>query len=218
MDAEFVKTKTACELYQVSASTLRRWDAEGRIHTIRTPSNQRLYATSLYKDAVDCSPHTHEKQTICYCRVFSKRQQDDLKRQIAFMQTRFPDARIIQDIGSGINWSRSGLKTILELAMSGSLKQLVVAHRDRLCRFAFELLQWILEKNEVKLVVLDSQTCSEESELAQDLLSIIHVFSCRQMGKRRYKKKQKVQDSKKECDRVSKIQVPPDERATGIID
>jgi len=196
MNATFVKTKTACELFKVSASTLRRWDAEGRIHTIRTPSNHRLYSTTLYTDAIHCPPHPQEKQTICYCRVSSKRQQDDLKRQIAYMQASFPDARIIQDIGSGINWSRNGLKTILELAMSGSLKKLVVAHRDRLCRFAFELLQWILEKNGVELVVLDSQTCSEESELAQDLLSIIHVFSCRQMGKRRYTQKQKVQDAK----------------------
>ena len=95
---------------------------------------------------------------------------------------------IIQDIGSGINWKRSGLKTILELAMQKKLETVVVAHRDRLCRFAFELIQWILEKNEVKLVVLNESICSTEQELAEDLLSIIHVFSCKQMGKRRYKK------------------------------
>ena len=129
-----------------------------------------------------------QKQKICYCRVSSTHQKNDLQRQKEYLKSKYPDYRIIQDIGSGINWKRSGLKTILELAMQKKLETVVVAHRDRLCRFAFELIQWILEKNEVKLVVLNESICSTEQELAEDLLSIIHVFSCKQMGKRRYKK------------------------------
>ena len=187
---EYVNTKKACHLYQVSAGTLRRWDKEGRIDTIRTPSNLRLYSTKKFDDAIKRTTDTHQKQKICYCRVSSYHQKNDLKRQISFMQSKFPQHTIIQDIGSGINWKRTGLKTILEQAMSNKLQEVVVAHRDRLCRFAFELLHWILEENGVKLVVLNEAIQSSEQELAEDLLSIIHVFSCRQMGKRRYKKEE----------------------------
>ena len=142
--SEYVNTKKACLLYQVTANTLRRWDKEGRIDTIRTLSNLRLYSTTMFNDAIKHASSSDQKQKICYCRVSSHHQKDDLKRQITFMQSQFPTYTIIQDIGSGINWKRSGLTSILELAMQGKLQEVVVAHRDRLCRFAFELIQWLL--------------------------------------------------------------------------
>ena len=188
---DYVNTKEACKLYQVSVSTLRRWDKKNRIDTIRTPSNIRLYATNVYKEAISNSSYVTQKQKICYCRVSSNSQKNDLQRQIEYMQSKFPQHTIIQDIGSGINWKRNGLQTILELTMSDKLEEVVVAHKDRLCRFAFELICWILEKYGVKLVVLNETIHSTEQELAEDLLSIIHVFSCKQMGKRRYKTKKK---------------------------
>jgi len=186
---EYVNAKKARELFNVSNSTLRRWDKEGIIDTIRTPSNIRRYSTSLFKDNNIDIININKKQKICYCRVSSVNQKNDLERQIKYMRTQFPEHNIIQDIGSGINWKRRGLQTILELAMQNKLTEVVVAHRDRLCRFAFELIQWFLEQNNVKLVVLNGQFQSSEQELAEDLLSIVHVFSCRKMGKRRYTEK-----------------------------
>ena len=187
--ADYVTPEKAREFFKVSNSTLRRWHKDGKIHVIRNPSGHRLYSTKKFKDALNDISSSSQKQKICYCRVSSYKQKDDLKRQISFLESKFPDHTIIKDIGSGINWKRSGLQTILELAMSKQLEEVVVAHRDRLCRFAFELIKWILEENGVKLMVLDNKEHSSEQELAEDLLSIIHVFSCKQMGKRRYKKK-----------------------------
>ena len=187
-DVEYVSSQEACKLFQVSISTLRRWDNEGKIDTYRAAGKQRRYSTQLLTKTNNTTTNDVQKQKICYCRVSSTHQKNDLQRQKEYLKSKYPDYRIIQDIGSGINWKRSGLKTILELAMQKKLETVVVAHRDRLCRFAFELIQWILEKNEVKLVVLNESICSTEQELAEDLLSIIHVFSCKQMDKRRYKK------------------------------
>lgn len=186
---EYVNAKKARELFNVSNSTLRRWDKEGIIDTIRTPSNIRRYSSKLFQDNNVNITNVDKKQKICYCRVSSINQKNDLERQINYMQSKYHEHNIIQDIGSGINWKRKGFKTILELAMQNKLEEVVVAHRDRLCRFAFELIQWFLERNNVKLVVLNKQFQSSEQELAEDLLSIVHVFSCREMGKRRYAKK-----------------------------
>ena len=73
--------------------------------------------------------------------------------------------------------------------MQGLIEEVVVAHRDRLCRFGFELIEFILKKSGVKLVVHNKQNAKSESdELAEDIMSIVHVFSCKQMGKRRYNK------------------------------
>ena len=186
----YIDSREACEFLQVSISTLRKWDREGKIDTYRTPGKHRRYSTQLSTKISRNIVTDVQKQKICYCRVSSPHQKNDLQRQKEFLQSKYPDYRIVQDIGSGINWKRGGLKTILELAMQNKLETVVVAHKDRLCRFAFELVQWVLETNNVELVVLDESICSTEQELAEDLLSIIHVFSCRQMGKRRYKKEE----------------------------
>ena len=79
--------------------------------------------------------------------------------------------------------------------MQGVVCEVVVAHRDRLCRFGFELLQFIFSSNHTTLTVEDSTSTSPESELVQDVLAIIQVFSCRQQGKRRYRNKEEGQQT-----------------------
>ena len=149
---EYVNAKKARELFNVSNSTLRRWDKEGIIDTIRTPSNIRRYSSKLFQDNNVNITNVDKKQKICYCRVSSINQKNDLERQINYMQSKYNEHNIIQDIGSGINWKRKGFKTILELAMQNKLAEVVVAHRDRLCRFAFELIQWVFETNGVQRI------------------------------------------------------------------
>jgi predicted site-specific integrase-resolvase len=105
------------------------------------------------------------------------------------MRSRYPEHEILSDIGSGINFKRKNLIALLEQTMLGNVREVVVAHRDRLCRFGFELLEWFFAKHNVKLVVLDQTSGSPQSELVADLLSIITVFSCRVHGLRKYSDK-----------------------------
>lgn len=181
---------------KVSDSTLRRWANEGQVEYITPISNHRLYNfQSIIKLSNKSNePNIKDKgnngKSYCYCRVSSSKQSDDLQRQIKFMQTKFPDHEIITDIGSGLNWKRSGFRKMVSESINGKVKRIVVAYRDRLCRFGFEMLEFIFRECEVELVVLNqNEQHSESSELAEDLLSIIHIFNCRQMGKRRYKTK-----------------------------
>ena len=69
--------------------------------------------------------------------------------------------------------------------------EVVVAHKDRLARFGTELIEWILKQAGATLVVLDKATLSPTEEVTQDLMAIVHVFSCRLNGKRRYKSSRK---------------------------
>lgn len=162
-------------------NTLRKMADDGRIETIRV-SGQRRYN-------VDAFLGLQQRQSvICYCRVSSYKQKDDLERQVSFMRGKYPDSEIIKDIGSGLNFKRLGLKAILERAMRGDRLHVVVAHRDRLARFGSELIRFVIESNGGKLVVLSEDSLSPEQELTKDLLNIIHVFSCRMHGLRNYKK------------------------------
>ena len=180
---EYCSSREASKTLGIHPNTLRRWADSGKITHIRTAAGQRKYDVQGYLG------NSRQTETVCYCRVSSPKQKDDLQRQVAFMREKFPEAKIIKDIGSGISFKRKGLRSILERAMRGDKLKVISAHRDRLCRFGFDLVKWIIEKNGGELLVLHQNDLSPEQELTQDLLSILHVFSCRMHGLRSYKNK-----------------------------
>lgn len=186
----YIHIREARKLLGVSTQTLHNWDKAGKIRTTRLPTGARLYHKEDVYHILGVDTAPPPKQKIIYCRVSSKKQEDGLNRQTGLLRQQYPSHVLVTDIGSGINWKRKGLQTILELAMSGKLEEIVVAHRDRLCRFAFELIEFILSQTKTKIIVLNSDDGkSTEQELADDVLSIIHVYSCRKLGKRRYRNK-----------------------------
>jgi len=184
MDGKYVCGAEIKKILGVADSTLREWADTGKIKSFRTPGGQRRYEISEMFKAPTAI--TKPKNGIVYARVSSGKQRDDLDRQIAFLRIKYPDHIVITDVASGINWKRKGLKTILELANKGDIYEVVVAARDRLCRFAFELIEHILSINSVRITVLDATEMSPEQELSDDLLSIVQIFCCRRNGKRRY--------------------------------
>jgi predicted site-specific integrase-resolvase len=102
------------------------------------------------------------------------------------MSSLYPNATIIQDIGSGINYKRKGLQTLLERLIKGDKFTLVVAHKDRLVRFGFELFEFLFQQNNGTILVLNNSTGDPQTELTNDILTILHVFSCRMHGLRKY--------------------------------
>ncbi len=186
-EQEYINSSQARKLLDVTTSTLRSWAEKDKIRFIRTVSNHRLYNRTDIYNILGRTTIIEQKKSYIYARVSSKKQMDDLQRQCEFLQTKFPNHLLVTDIASGINWKRKGLKTILEQAMQGLVTELVVAHKDQLCRFAWELLEFIFEQSNTKLLVIDEEKGkSTEQELAEDLLSIVHIYTCRNMGRRRY--------------------------------
>jgi predicted site-specific integrase-resolvase len=173
-----VPLRKAIELTGLSGNTLRKYADNGSIKSIRTPSGQRLFDIDGFIQRERISA------TVCYCRVSSNKQRDDLNRQVERMQERYPQAEIIKDIGSGLNFKRKGLQALLERLLRGDKLKVVVAHRDRLARFGFDLIEFLVEKNGGELLVLDTNVASAEAELTSDLLALVHHFSCRMHGMR----------------------------------
>ena len=161
--------------------TLRNYAKQGKILCYRNSAGQRLYDVETYLHGKSAP------QLVCYCRVSSAQQRGDLQRQVAQMRELYPDAEIVTDVAGGLNWQRKGLLSILERLHRGDKLDVVVAHRDRLARFGFELIEWVVEQNGGTVLVLNQSDASPESELTEDLLAILHTFSCRMHGLRRYR-------------------------------
>ena len=180
---KYLPAKEASETLGYHPDYLRRLANAGKIETIRTKGGHRRYNVQAFIDGKSQPTLT----PVCYCRVSSKKQKDDLERQVVYMRSIYPHAEIIRDIGSGLNFKRPGLRTLLDRLLEGDQLSLIVAHRDRLARFGIELFRYLVESNGGELVVLDQTVHSPTEELTADLLSILHVFSCRMHGLRRYR-------------------------------
>ena len=176
----YVNTRAAVKAFGVHPNTLRKWADTGQIKSIRTPAGQRLYDTASFAKG---------RAKIIYARVSTRAQKPDLEQQIRYLQTRYPEHELISDVGGGLNFKRKGFTALLDRILSGDVEELVVAHKDRLLRFGFELIQQIANKCNTRVVVLDESTLSPNEELVQDILSIIHTFSCKLYGLRKYSNK-----------------------------
>ena len=182
--ANYVPARVATAKLGVTLRTLLRWDEAGKIKTIKTPNGQRRY------DLDSVIPVRQSDQpTILYARVSSHSQKPDLERQIQFLVTQYPDCEVVKDIGSGLNFKRKGLLALLERILSGDVGMVVVANKDRLCRFGFDLIAWIAKRSNCEILVLNNSVLSPEREMLEDVLAIIHVFSCKLYGLRKYKQK-----------------------------
>ena len=129
----------------------------------------------------------NKRSGIIYARVSSSNQKEagDLQRQVEDLQNSYPGYYVIKDVGSGLNFKRSGLQDLLERVHKGTVSEVVVRHKDRLCRYGLELLEFIFKKAGTKLVVLSQeQEATSTKELADDLLAITTVFVARHNGQR----------------------------------
>ena len=179
----YVTPRKASSHFNVSEQALRSWANTGRIKYITTKGGHRRYLLQKPEQ-----PKQPDELKIIYSRVSSKKQQADLKRQTEFLREKFPDHKIITDIGSGINFKRTGFKRILEGVFNGAIKEVVVAKRDRFTRFGYSLFEWIFEVHNAQLICLDRDEENPQFELTEDLMSIITVFSAKYYGRRSYKK------------------------------
>ncbi len=187
---DYETPKETSKKLKVSLLTLKRWENKGFIKTIRLPTGKRMYNTKQYLIDIGLSKKEGNiKQKICYCRVSSRSQKNDLERQISYMKEKYKNYRIIKDIGSGLNFKRKGLNEIINLAINNEIDEIVIAYKDRLARFGFDLIETIITKySNGKITIINNCFESPQDELTKDLVSIMNVFSSKLNGMRKYNK------------------------------
>lgn len=128
-----------------------------------------------------------------YTRVSTNGQKDDLKNQIEFLLNFTSSKGIIvdetiEDIGSGLNYNRKKWNKLIEECMENKVDSIIVTHKDRFIRFGYDWFEQFLSKYNVKIIVVNNELLSPQEEVVQDIISILHVFSCRIYELRKYKK------------------------------
>ena len=174
-----------------ATSTIRRWEREGKLTAKRLPSGQRYFDESDVRAMLGGAPD--KRLTVVYCRVSRHGQKDDLQSQVAAMEQYCLGAGIavdewIKEVGGGMNFKRKQFLDLLDRIERGEIARVLVAHKDRLVRFGFDLLEHLACEQGCELVVVNQESLSPEQEVVEDLLAIVHTFSCRLYGRRKYKK------------------------------
>ncbi len=203
-----VSIGTAANELGIHPQTLRRWEKAGKIEVERTPTGRRMYDLAKLRGL---APHKvpSSRITLTYARVSSHDQKDDLVRQVALLES-FCAANgwtfeTLQDLGSGLNYHKKGLRLLIRRICSGEIGRLVITHKDRLLRLGSELVFSLCEHFGTEVIILNaSEEATFEEELVSDVLEIITVFSARLYGSRSHKNQQVLNTLKGAAEEVSR--------------
>jgi len=181
-----VPRRKVLEVLKIHYQTLNNMVKRKDIEVIRI-GTKYLYNLDKYlmKKGV-----TRNSLNICYCRVSSNKQKEDLERQKQFMKELYPDHMLIEDIGSGLNFNRKGLMKIIDYAVKGKINELVITYKDRLARIGYDLISNIIKTySKGKIIIINKK--EEETpteELTKDIITIMNVYTAKINGLRKYKK------------------------------
>lgn len=190
-----IKPKEMAKRLNVTVQTLQNWDKKGTLKAHRTPTNRRFYTEDQYTKFVGQTTND-DRLNVAYARVSTYNQKDDLQDQLTFIR-QYANAKGIilnqevTDIGSGLNYKRKKWNQLLNMVMENKINQIFITYQDRFIRFGFDWFEDLCKQHGTKIVVINNPATSPDQELVNDLISIIHVFSCRLYGLRKYKKKLK---------------------------
>ena len=185
------KPNQFAEMLGVSVKTLQRWDNDGKLIANRTPTDRRYYTHKQYLDYVN---ESKRGKVVIYTRVSSSNQKDDFVNQVNFLQ-QYANAKglivdeIIEDLGSGLNYNRKKWNKLIDESINGQVSKIIITHKDRFIRFGYDWFERFFLNLGVEIILVNNEKLSPQEELVQDLISIIHVFSCRIYGLRKYKTK-----------------------------
>jgi predicted site-specific integrase-resolvase len=201
---EYLSGSKASKILGVHQRTLHNWDEQKIIETIRTPGGKRLYNVKKYLANIEKNKPKEEvkkteinirenlyntKKKIIYAKVSSVGQIDDLERQVKLLKDTYPNHELIKDIGSGLNMNRKGLRRIIDYAIISEIEEIVVVYKDRLTRYGYELIEYLIKKySNGKIIILNNIKKEAKEELVEDVLQIMNIFVAKINGMRKYKK------------------------------
>lgn len=191
----YIKATEAERIVGVERRTLIRWAKAGRLPYARRNgrSHWMFDSRAIYnltgRESDPIEPCKENKAKInridaIYARVSTRKQREYLETHIQGLQAKYPSAIVFRDCASGLNFRRKGLLSLLQRVLEGRVRVVHLAYRDRLCRFAYDLIERIFKHYNTAITVEAHDASSPESELAEDVLSIITVFSARMYGRR----------------------------------
>ena len=190
----YVSAGIICKECQISYVTLKKWKDEGKINVKILSKKKILYDLDSINNQTS---NVDNRFNVIYGRVSTQKQKNDLEHQINLIKEYMisngikPD-KIYSDIGSGLNENRLQLKQLLNDITQNKIKKIFITYKDRLTRFGFDYFLEFCKLHNTEIFVIDNfeNNKTNEEELVEDLISIIHHYSTKLYSNRKKKLKE----------------------------
>lgn len=200
-----MKARDVMSKLQISRPTLYRWVKSGIIKTTRKPSGQLDYdAESVYALLNKGS----NRGVYLYGRVSTNKQKADLNNQMQTLEqfamtNGYQIAGAFKDVASGISFEkRKEFFKLLDLVIDNKVSKVIITYKDRLSRVGFDLFKHLFSKYDVEIIVISelNNEKTDEQEIFEEIVSLLHAFSIRMYSSRKKKLKEVILDDTKQDD------------------
>lgn len=180
----YLSAKQVKDRYQITNQTLYNWRRLNKIVYHKLPSGKIMYE-SLEVQPQQC------KKNVLYARVSNTKQKNDLEHQKQLLRQYMVSNGIMVDdeycdIASGMNENRKEFNQLMTSCIKGEIQKIFIISKDRLTRFSFGYIEHMLKQFGVEIVVVNATKEEDfQTELTQDLVSVIHHFSMKLYSNRR---------------------------------
>ncbi|BBM82199.1 resolvase [Candidatus Uabimicrobium amorphum] len=187
-------------LFGVTTQAIRLWTYEGKLSARRTLGGHRRYNLEEIEKILGIE--SKNKKTVLYSRVSAHDQKEDLLRQKKELRDYIEKQEHcnvveISEIGSVLNYAKRGLKKLLNLILSGGVRRIVVSYKDRLMRFATQILEQVCAAKNVEIVILNERPQKKfEEAVVEDVLCVLTVYCAKIYGRRSHERRKKRQNKK----------------------
>ena len=195
------RVNEVAKMLGVTTKTIRNYDKEGKLKTIRSEGNHRMILREdmivlLQKKGLLVEESDYQKRDVIYARVSSHEQKKsgDLDRQVLFLIESIPNLQnplILKEVGSGLNDKRIQLQKLITMVCEREIKTIYVTYKDRLTRFGFHYLETMCLAHGTEIIVVKDKESEKtvQEELVEDMMSLIASFSGKLYGMRSGKNK-----------------------------
>ena len=188
-----MKGKDGLKLLKVTRPTLCRYVKEGKIRAIKINRTKLDYNE---EDVFKLAGIENRAKGVIYARVSTNKQKSSLQNQIDTI-LQYADSngvqidKIYKDIASGLNFDRGEFQSLLSDVIQYKVKTIFITDKDRFSRISFNMWKELFSYFNCEIVVLNDIkeiNDSEEKEIFEDIISMLHCFAMRMYSKRRKNK------------------------------
>lgn len=196
---EWYKPGEVAHLLGVSVRAVQLLDIRGQLSFNRTPTNRRMVSRKTLLDYLDSrnmlERDTPSRRDVVYARVSSQdqKQHGDLDRQaMSLIETHgdgMANPLVMKECESGLNAKRPKIQQLIRMVENDEVRNVYVTYRDRLTRFGYEYLETMFAAHGTSIIVsgASNDTRTVETELVEDMMSLVASFSGKLYGLRSHK-------------------------------
>lgn len=186
-----MKSAKVLKILHVSRQTLVQYVKKKDIRVVKLPNGTYDYNDDdVYRKAGLAA----ERMNVIYSRVSTAKQKTDLDNQEKTLidycnKNGVKVSKSYKDIASGMNFDRKQFRQLLDEILNFKVSRLYITYKDRLSRISFDMFKRLFGEFGCEIIVInDTDDKANETEIFEEIISMLHCFAMRMYSPRRKKK------------------------------